>query len=228
MIGLSYGNFQAVTSEPFSFGNALQFDRVNDFINRTSFADELNGTCTFGFWFKRLGICNPYLRNTSESASYIGPKADRNGYRFRWRNSAAELNFTYTPTFETRTWYSLIVSKTTTNLKIFINGSEEVNKAYTMTDFATGQELRLNSSFGTGGFVIDQLFIVPNIQITSTEATALYNGGNGDFVETAIGTPSTLINFNQNSPDTTATDESGNGYDFTLNNFDIDTCWVAH
>lgn len=228
MIGLYSANSQAITSAPFSFGNALQFDRVNDFINRTSFADELNGTCTFGFWVKRLGICNSYLTNTSESGSYFGLRGNTNGYRFRWRNSAAELNFTYTPTFATGTWYSLIVSKTTTNLKIFINGSEEVNQAYTMTNFSTGQELRLTSSFGSGGFVIDQLFIVPNIQITSTEATALYNGGEGAYVSETIGTPSLLINFNQNSPDSTATDASGNGNDFTLNNFDTSTCWVAH
>ena len=177
---------------------------------------------------KRLAVRNTFITNASQSGSYFGTQGNSSGYRVRWRNSAAELNFTYTPTFVTGNWYNIIFSKTTTNIRVFINGSEEVNQAYTMTDYSTGQELRLRSSFGTVGFIVDQFFIVSGTQITSTEATALYNGGNGDFVSNAIGTPDLLINFNQNSPDATATDESGNGYDFTLNNFNTSSCWVSH
>jgi hypothetical protein len=61
MIGLGFGNFQSVTQEPFSFGNALQFDGVNDFLgigggSDYTFQDALNNYAdipfTFGTWVK--------------------------------------------------------------------------------------------------------------------------------------------------------------------------------
>lgn len=226
MIGLNYGNLASSGVSAFSFGNALQFDATNDFINRTSSLDLLNGTCTFGFWFKRLGVCSQGIKSSNVSTFYAGTLGNTNGFRFRW--TGAELNFTYSSGWGIGNWHCIIFSKTTSNIKIFVNGSEEVNQAYSMSDFGTGRELRLTRSFGAGGFVADQFFIVPSVEITSTEATALYNGGDGAYVADTIGTPSMLINFNQNSPDATATDESGNGNDFTLNNFDTSTCWIAH
>lgn len=228
MIGLYSANSQAITSAPFSFGNALQFDGTDDYISRASFITSLNDTCTFGMWVKPLNTNTVYLNSCpTASAHQLLINAGSNLLRYRF-NTGLELNIT--TTINQNVWNLIIYSKTTTDIRIFVNGVEVANQAYTSPNFSSGNMV-IGSFRGTSNFanaIIDQFFIVSGTQITSTEASALYNGGNGDFVSNAIGTPDLLINFNQNSPDATATDESGNGYDFTLNNFNTSSCWVSH
>ena len=73
---------------------------------------------------------------------------------------------------------------------------------------------------------IDDWFVSEET-VTLTEVQDIYNGGAGNNPTTVIsGTPKQYINFNQSSPDSTATAQ--NGSDMALNNFDTSTCWVAH
>ncbi len=207
----------------FAFGNALQFDATNDNISRTSFLDKLNGTCTVGFWFKRLGVRNLYISGT---LCYIGTLGNSNGFRYQF--GVTEVNITYTPTWVTGTWYSVVVAKTTTNVKIYVNGVLIYNQPYTSANVAAGLTMSLTSSFGSTGNVVDHFFIKQGVEATTADALAIYNNLNGCSPSSILGACELEIPFNQSGSDATALDKSGNSFNFALNNFTLPGAWVAH
>jgi len=216
----------------FSFGNALQFDGANDFLNFTTINfDEL----CYSFWIKSTGDDSSFGYITSTPASE-GVGSSRGGIRFDegfgtygqlayFNGSAvATLGTIGTPT----NWnHVLVYTKASTNvIKCWINGSSTLDTTFTGLKTKVGiiGNLYFTSNYFYGTF--DE-FAIASHTATTQDALDLYNSGNGVLATDVLTDVKAYWRFNESSGASTAVDEQGS-YDATLNNFNTSTCWVAH
>lgn len=204
---------------PFSFGNALQFDGVNDY---TSFSNiTLATNASFSFWFKisnartmwafsgdvQMDIC----RIITSTSVRIG------------KSNASYADFTV-PTCTDDSWHHILIRKSGNNFRLYFDGVESSSGVQSITSSITINRLSNTYLFFSGA--IDEAAYW-NVDIGDV-ASDLYNSGNGAFATNF--SEANLQNYwryNGVSGDSTATDEI-NSNTQTLNNFDTATCWVAH
>jgi hypothetical protein len=226
MIGLGFGNFQAVTQIPFSFGNALQSDGLNDFVTYPTISFSSG---TVNFWFNtQESVGSTFLiagNGSGSGTSYIAPRVDTNYTTVRVGGNSFNFNFT---SISVNTWYMQTVTYDAGTVRCFLNGVESSDGAQTLAgnnDF--DRFFRLWATANYYKCKIDEIAAWDAV-LTPSDITNLYNSGNGDFATNY--SPANLQAYwrmNGVSGDGTAVDEQGN-YNGTLNNFDTATCWVAH
>jgi hypothetical protein len=210
---------------PFAFGNALQFDGVNDYIQTTSTAN-LTGTIGLSFWLKSAAGVSavPFAGNGTE---YIQTQPSLNrvvGYI----DNVAVWTHTYTQTPDV--WQHFLLTYIGTEARMYINGVESSTLARANTAGRTFSINRVGSWTGSSGssvMTVDELAATTNSS-GLTEAEALYNSGNGNDANAVFGSTELYYHLNESGTATTAVDSSGNGNDGTLNNFPASGMWVAH
>ena len=226
MIGASFGNFASSGggATPFSFGNALQFDGVDDYV---VFAPiDVQSNSTISFWFKSVN---------TDSGSFIG-KLDSAAVSVRHTtttNMRFALNgyndFTV-PRMRLNEWHHVMFSLGATDMRCFVDGEESSSRAQPnrVGDIdILGIFRNVGSGFAFEG-VMDELAITTSYEADLSDAQSLYNSGNGAEATAILGDLDLYYHLDETSPASTATDSSGNGNDGQLNNFDTSTCWVEH
>lgn len=225
-------------SEPFSFGNALQFDGTDDYVNFSSLP-KTSSNLTVSFWLKVLsnsstpnGIIKSQDGNNQLYDWIIGIQ---NGkiIVYNWRSAGSPLNkYTYSTVLTLNSWFHVgFVWDGTTNI-IFLNGISDAISATT----TTGSGWLAGNYFGTSYLPSSNYFAniqldeiaMWNTALSSTDISNLYNSGNGDYATNYnSGNLVAYWRMNGSGTDTTAIDEQGN-YNGTLNNFPTSGMWVAH
>ena len=231
MIGLYSANSQAITSAPFSFGNALESDGVDDVVDINTPFTISQGT--IAFWFKPLqtNYNRVISADGSTNLSYINPRIGFNQVLFRLNNSVNQLFFTDPIGMSIGTWYHVVCSFNSTTANCYINSVGSVENPYSLPVTSQSFQIynlgRLWRTTVYSKHIIDEIAIW-DVVLTSTQISNLYNSGNGDYATNY--SPANLLAYwrmNGTSGDTIAIDEQGN-YNGTLNNFNTSTCWVAH
>ena len=231
--------FQSGGEVPFSFGNALEFDGVNDYVSYPSLTPLNSSTqASYSFWLK--------INDTSKRVEIGTAISGFNGFYILYihpnlltqiRNGGATSN-TVNITGYNSGWHHFVVVYDGTQavnddrIKCYADGIDlsytSIGGIPTSLSSSVGNNFRLNNLFGQyGDFIIDELAVY-NTALSQSQAVSLFNEGNGDYATNY--SPANLVGYwrmNGSGTDTTATDETGN-YNGTLNNFPASGMWVAH
>jgi len=221
MIGLGFGNFQSVTQEPFSFGNALQFDGVNDFVNYSE-VEFLNGTLSFWINLQQTGPFVFSSLGTSKNSWVIVNTTSGGQLRVRVERNNNQLTFNSPITISLNNWYHCVYTFHGDSANTYVNGvaSSSNPQAYgtAAQSFNMDRIARLWSTDNYYEFKIDEIAAWDTI-LTPTQISNLYNSGNGDFATKY--SPANLLRYyrcNEEDGATILIDAQGNG-NGTLNNF---------
>lgn len=250
-----YNNIRGGASGPpapaiFSFGNALSFDGVNDYVG---FPDEplFEGrtTLTMSMWANIPLVGGDFQVGSRTSPNDIfcifRNSGNSNGLILINRASGSGANSyqTYDSTkFDLYDeWAHLVVvfegaNPLQTRLKLYING------VYTGYNYIQPQPSTvmgdIDGNFSIGSFTTSPAYTKAEIDevgiwhgvVTDEEIVSLYNEGNGDFATNYQ--PENLkryYRFNGSGSDTTLIDEGLDGVDGTLEGFTRPPeYWVAH
>lgn len=200
-------------SEPFSFGNALQFDGTDDFVN---FSTIILSSYSFSCWIKPIG--NTYIisgNGSGNGVAYIAILPSPNAIIVR---VGATFNYSTFASITDNVWQHLFVRYDGSEINVYINGVAATNNPLARTGSVDFDRLgRLYSLSAYYDQVLDEVAIW-NTDI-GNQSSNLYNSGNGDYATNY--SPANLIAYwrcNETDGATTLTDEQGN-YDGTLNNF---------
>jgi len=223
MIGLGFGNFQAVTQEPFSFGNALQFDGANDYVNFTPISSTSIWTCSF--WVKYNSTAGASIIGGS-STPYFGFNVVLNGINFR-TNVTSYLVSPSPVTITTSNWFHCLIVQNGSNAFFYINGQSFSSNPVSVVGNFTFEWLGDGINGNLNG-VLDEIAIWDGVVGTSQNAIDLYNLGNGQYANSVIPNPDRYYRLDGIAGDSTAIDIGSDLANGTLNNFDTATCWVAH
>jgi hypothetical protein len=216
---------------PFEFGNALQFDGINDYVSFSPILKEAPtpGFC-FGFWIR--------FTSTPSFEHIIGDSTSINQW-FRWNNStsatfrsrnvgAATTTFSF-PAISTSTWYYVAVSLIGSTNYLWINGIRYTGDSDNYDNENINIDRIGTDGINYGEFIIDELFVKAGSALTNQNVLDLYNSGNGQYATDVIDSLGVYYRFNESGLATVATDSSGNGNDGTLNNFTSPPdYWVTH
>jgi hypothetical protein len=212
--------FQSGGQPPFSFGNALKFDGVNDYVSFSNITTTT--TWSISFWFKYIsgmlfsnfGASNEYIQSFNSTNLRIVTGADSKFYAV--------------PAMTIGTWYHCFISVNSGSARLYLNSVQSLSGAQTNNTSIT---LNAMGTFNGGSFyfggTLDEVGILTGVAGTAQNAIDLYNSGNGANFETIMGGSTAYWRMNGTSGDSTAIDEQGT-YNGTLNNFNTATCWVAH
>lgn len=241
MIGLYSANSQAITEAPFSFGNALQFDGVNDFVSfggANALADP-NSAWSFGGWFNltnfsnsfpiiarlKSGIANnPFAIFFSNSGSYRDLTFGSVSTFVRRKVSISSFLGNYVHLVIT---YNGLGSTTQSNFTVYINSVATATSA--SGALANSNDSSRLSEAGLPFIGKQDEVAFWQQELTSVQVLNLYNSGNGNFADVDV-TPLVWFKMNESGTDTTAVNSGSGGstYDGTLNNFPASGMWVAH
>ena len=222
---------------PFAFGNALEFDGVNDYVSLMG-ANAIKSAQPFSmsFWFNAVDATSTRLAGFSTNAGrglFIGLSTGvyANLYFICADGSSNRISHT----FSNNTWYHCVITynglgfTTRSNYNCYINGaSKTVNASSVFSSAASEVTIGAQGSLFGGSGIQDEWYYWDNYELTSTDVSNLYNGGSGDYASVVASTPTFELTFNESGTDTTAVDSSGNGNNGTLNNFTLPGAWVAH
>lgn len=201
------------TKPEFTFGNALKFDGVNDYVSiplRT--ITNISNSFTISFWAK--GNTFPIIGN-SVSASYIQTLTDG-------RVIATGIGSFNNPARNNTTWYHYLLTGTNGNNKCYVNGIESTTGTVVSNSTITYNQLGRYSTSHYASTILSEFAIWENAAATAQNAIDLYNSGNGALASDVIASPTAYYRLNESGTDTTAVDSSGNGNDGTLTNFNFD------
>ena len=237
MIGLGYGNFQSGTQEPFSFGNALQSDGVNDYVRVPNFDYTTGGNFTINLWCilsSGFTTNNPYLLGHGSTNKIIILGNSSSNRAIRWGVTGATTLFSrITGTlFGEDTWLMLTMVRNGNVFTLYKNAIQidTITSAVGTITLATDMQIfkHPTSSIAYWKGLIDEMGVW-NTNLSVDDIEGLNNSMNGDYATNYQ--PANLISykrFNGVSNDSIAVDQINTGINGTLNNFDFATCWVAH
>lgn len=218
---------------PFAFGNALEFDGVNDYVSLNTGGITLSTAFdwTFSLWIKPTKT-NVSLGGDNNSSNDLLYLINSTLFRVQFAGGSAalsRLNFTI-PTVTLNQWHHICITKDSSNdVRLYWNGVESSTGALPTNDTLNLFQL---GSYRRAGLWFDGVMDEFGLDITTAanlaQVTQLYNGGLGNSFLDVL--PSARVNFHldESGTDTTAVDSSGNGNDGTLNNFPASGMWVAH
>jgi hypothetical protein len=237
MIGLGYGNFQSGTQEPFSFGNALQSDGVNDYVQVPNFDYTTGGNFTINLWCilsSGFTTNNPYLLGHGSTNKIIILGNSSSNRAIRWGVTGAATAFSrITGTlFGEDTWLMLTMVRNGNVFTLYKNAIQidTITSAVGTITLATDMQIfkHPTSSIAYWKGLIDEMGVW-NTNLSVDDIEGLNNSMNGDYATNYQ--PANLISykrFNGVSNDSIAVDQINTGINGTLNNFDFATCWVPH
>ena len=219
--------------DAFAFGNALEFDGVNDYVSHTSYT--LGGSTvpfSLSIWskFGSTVVTNgKNLIGISSSATDFIDIISATSIRIRLNNTV----YSYAIPSITTNWFHLAVSKDTSNdMRVYINSVESTSSAQNVGTRTLANINNLGTRAGTvtDAVRIDQYAVWNNHALSGAEITTLYNGGTGNFINSVGGTPIIVYELNESGTDTTAVNSGSGGatYNGTLNNFPASGMWGAH
>lgn len=224
------GKFIYIDSAPsgFAFGNALEFDGVNDY-TETAVNFSVTGGFIISFWAKTQTALDVgqwwfsergsndliffyettvYLRCTGSSNQNVW------NYDYRTNNGAwTHYAFTRDGSGDINFYVNGVVqTKSTSNINTSTLSFRRFGARQSDTKHLNG--------------VLDELGIKGSYVPSGTDVTDLYNGGLGADFSDVISTPDIHIQFNESSG-STAADSSANSRDLTLYNFS-GTYFIPH
>jgi hypothetical protein len=212
---------------PFEFGNALQFDGINDYVD---FNPQLSsGSSTsflLNFWFK---TSNNNVQSLIESFTIIDGLRIINDTTIRafFQNNGYQNTFTL-PSFTDGNWHHVMFGRDIdgTTLKFYFDGVDYSSGSTTLT-ILFGRLGQSASNLRPLDGALDEIVFAYE-EPTLIKAQAAYNNGAGNSVEDWLTVSAELIyHLDESGADTIAIDSSVNGNNGTLNNF-TGTYWVTH
>lgn len=240
-------NFNTSTcwvSHGLAFGNALQFDGVNDHLsdsNDNTLYDTSN-YFTISFWFYLQGDISTFLhfinlKSTIGQSMVIGTANSSrglySGITVNFGSNSIGFGPTTQPTANQWNHVAITGLKTNSGSTGFIcnlNGVPLSNRGaggYGAMPNTTRIGYASNNNYKSP-VILDEIAYYDNHQATPSELSAFYNSGSGTLATDVIASPKFYLRLDESSPDSIAVDSSGNDINFALNNFDTSTCWVAH
>ena len=210
---------------PFAFGNALEFDGVNDNVTFTNINVSGTTNCSFGFWFKMKTYGSDVMWGSSSSVIVNFPRVVGVTTMRVGNESSGFFDFT-TPTINDAAWHYVTITKSGTTYRLYFDGTESTDGAQTIS--GTINLNRTGTTFGYfDGFYDEAAFW--NATLTAGQVANQYNGGSGNYADLDV-TPIMWWKLNESGTDTTAVNSGSSGatYDGTLNNFPASGMWVAH
>ena len=258
MIGLGFGNFQSVTQEPFSFGNALKFDGTNDFVNFGNSSDFVFGNgvsdsaFSVGFWVNMADAtgCRMITRVAGSNRSWYLITGGSDNLQFILNTNSSNYigrsRSTAMTSFE-GSWIYLICtydgSAASSGINIYIGSGGsitavddgDVNFGTYTTMNVSSIDMKMaafDASYADATF--DELSFWSS-ELSAAEITSIYNGGSFIDITSDNGNYVSSANlthywkYNEINPTATAFAETG-AINGTLNNFNFDanSGWVAH
>ena len=206
---------------PFSFGNALDFDGVDDIVTFSAISLDLTDGYTVSFWVK-LNSFNSVIFQGTSSTDYIFINSSSS---VRVRDDVNDRTFNFASAMATGTWHHVLLSVNSSNQgRCYIDGVESTSGALTLSSALEFIQLsRVN--FELDG-AIDEIAIWDNATATAGNVASLYNSGSGALASDVIASPNRYYRCDSSSG-TTLIDEGTDGANGTLSNFS-GTYWVAH
>lgn len=214
-------------SSGFTFGNALQFDGVDDVVTFTQDTN-VNDTYSFSGWFKFTStLAYQTLYGVPNSSCF----AQLNNSTVRWKINGSVKTFTVS-TIALNTWYHIVGSVTSLSARVYVNGVESTTGAIAVASQAANRNIdRIGQDSAAKDItgLIDEFGFWSGYGLTSGDVSTLYNSGSGASVlDVSSGNLWVAFHLNESGTDTTAVDSSVNGNDGTLTNFPASGMWVAH
>ena len=227
-VSQAYLGTTPLLSTGYDFGNALLFDGVNDYLITDPALDvDVTGDFIFSWWFRSAltggNASSQMVASEASQADYI-LNASLNRVRIKVNGTSYDATYNWSADND---WHHYCFFRVSGVIKSVIDGVDLGTLGTNTNIFSYRYMGRRGSSVSlTLNGTIDDWFVSEET-VTLTEVQDIYNGGAGNNPTTVIsGTPKQYINFNQSSPDSTATAQ--NGSDMDLYNFNTATCWVAH
>ena len=224
---------------PFSFGNALQFDGVDDYVNTASntFSSlfyNANGEYTLSFWVKPYSISNyPVLFSSSTTNGNLFLELGNSTSTLYWGSANGFRTYSGVG-FSVGNWNHFTITKTGLgdNGDIYLNGALLPNYTGSILDIANINLSLLIGKYVSGSLningVMDEVCIWNGVSATAQNAVDLYNSGNGALASSIISNPTAYWRLNESGTDTIAIDSGGSGNDGTLTNFPTSGMWIPH
>jgi hypothetical protein len=212
--------FQSGGEVPFSFGNALKFDGVNDYTSTPLTKAELGTSFTIGTWIKldssiSVPSCIYTMGTTPVAATpFIFVQTTASGIRFY-----VNQNFRMSITINRDEWYYIALNYESSNWSVFVNGVSASTYAGGLGNF-TASNLYIGGNLtGNSKITIDE-FSVWTQELTPTQNLNQYNSGLGNFANLDV-EPLLWYNCNEADGSTTLVNSGSGGasYNGTLNNF---------
>ena len=225
MIGSRVGIYGQGGVVPFAFGNALQFDGVNDFVSlSSSMTLGKSSSWTISFWYKTTTGGTTFLMGNSGAQRLIYMTSTL----LLFNDGVVQKGFTFT-NLTNQTWRHIMVSSNAGSVKAYVDGVVSSTGAVDFTTFANDFNInaigRNLSAYFNGTF--DEIAYWGGVAGTDVNATSLYNGGNGAYAYDVIASPNRYYRLNGSGADTIAIDEGSDLVNGILNNFS-GAYWVAH
>lgn len=232
MLGLNLGATSSSGGVAgYDFENALSFDGVNDQLTSSSIT--ATGDFTFSFWLKpelATGTQNRFwlVENSSNDRVFFYPTVvywratggtNQNAWNHDYRNGVGA-------------WHHYCISRISGVVKLYVDGVAQtyLSQATNTSAFTIGN-LSFNQSGGVYPYkgLADEWAFKIGVGATQANVDAIYNSGNGAAFDSVITSPDQYVKFNEATSytGTTAVDSSGNGNNFTLQNF-TGTPFVPH
>jgi len=215
----------SAASPSFSFGNALQFDGVNDFVNYSAVYSGSESR-TVEAWIRVTSADlsgTRYLFGQSGTAAANHFHLDIRSGVLTFTAAGGAFTFSTSKTFLADTNYHVAVTYDGTTVVVYVDGLNVGSQNYSLntdgTLFRLGVRIDINLVYA--GLINE--FRMWNVARTQQEIQ--------DNKEVnVIGQTGLLVysRMNETGTDTTATDSSGNGNNGTLNNFPVSGMWVAY
>jgi len=233
------GGAGANTPPPFEFGNALQFDGVDDYVNTATntFSNlfyNANGEYTLSFWVKPYSISNyPMLFSSSTTNGNLFLELGNNTNTLYWGSANGFRTYSAVG-FSVNTWNHFTITKTALgdNGDIYLNGTLLPTYTGSILDIANINLSLLIGKYVSGSLningVMDEIAVWNGVSATAQNAVDLYNSGNGALASSIIPNPTAYWRLNESGTDTIAIDSGGSGSNGTLNNFPTSGMWIPH
>lgn len=216
-----------VSGGGYTFGNALEFDGVDDLV--TFGGTTTSSSWSLSYWFKYDGTQGGIPFGQTGNSNYLGYMPLPFPSTIYVRLGGTNI-FDFPTNHNDDVWYHILITKDAShNMKCYRNGVESTTG--TLTSATVNFTLnRLGQRTGTLPYKgqLDEVCYKEGYVGTSTDATDLYNGGAGVDSSTILTSPTVFFKLNESGTDTTAIDSSGNGNDGTLTNFTLPGAWVTH
>jgi hypothetical protein len=212
--------FQSGGEVPFSFGNALEFDGVNDYTSSSLTKAELGTSFTIGCWLKldssvAVSSCI-YLVSISPTnpSPFIFVQTTSLGIRFY-----VNQNFRMSITINRDEWYYIALNYESSNWSVFVNGVSASTYAGGLGAFGATNLYIGGPLVGNSKITIDE-FSVWTQELTPTQNLNQYNSGLGNFANLDV-EPLLWYNCNEADGSTTLVNSGSGGasYNGTLTNF---------
>ncbi len=205
----------------FSFGNALSFDGVNDYVSIGS-PVSMSSEATVNMWVKFSDINARLISDTSNTATIA--TLTNTSVRVFCGNGLRDF---VVPAMSLGTWYMITATRdAASGWRVYLNGTESTSGLQARAGtFNVNRLGNLGSAYSD--IVLDEVSILEGTAASDIQIASLYNSGNGADANAVLGSTSLYYRLNGSGTDTTAIDDSGNSNTGTLNNF-TGTYWIAH